>query len=404
MSIRAPIRRRRRPVGRIIGMVLLVMVVLAGFAAIGAYIGYRTAGFGHRIEFLSPPFGGKETVYILALGEDDTGCTKSKPRGLSDTIILTRVDLANKRVAALSIPRDIRVDLEGYGTVKINAAHVHGGPILAAIAVEQLVGIKPDYYIKTNLKGFRKSVDVLGGVEIDVEKNMHYTDRWGGLYIDLHKGLQVLNGEKAMEYVRFRHDALGDITRVQRQQKFLKVFVAKMLSPIKLPKLPWVVKALMDNVETDVTLRDAVCLAELAKETGLNEVQMATLPATPETIHGISYMVANADESNKVIQELFFPKPPMPKIEVLNGSGIPGAAQKVADVLKERGYEVMNIGNASSFDYASTELIAHRGEEGINELASIVNSGAVKRDENPSAKVDITVIVGRDCTLLSAGS
>jgi LCP family protein required for cell wall assembly len=396
--------RRARRAGSTIGIVLLVIIALIACAGIGAYIGYRTSGFGHRIEFLAPAFEGRDVVYILALGEDDTGCTKSKPRGLSDTVILVRVDFLNKRVAALSIPRDTKIALEGYGEIKINAAHVHGGPVLACMAVEQLTGIKPDYYVKTNLKGFRKSVDILGGVEIDVEKDMHYTDRWGGLYINLHKGRQVLNGEKAMEYVRFRHDKLGDITRVQRQQKFLKVFVATMLSPMKLPKLPWVVKALMDNVDTTLTVRDAVYLAEFAKGIRLSEVKMASLPETPQYIGGISYMIPDSEVTYKVVQELFFPKPPMPKLEVLNGTGIPGAAQKVAEALKERGYEVTAVGNAGSFEYASTELISHKGEAGVNQLASIVNSGAVKYDEDKSAKADITVIVGKDCTLISSGS
>jgi len=406
--------RRARRAGSIFGIVVLVIVGLIVCAGLGAYIGYRTSGFGHRIEFLAPPFDGKDVVYILALGEDDTGCNKSKPRGLSDTIILLRADFINKRVAAISIPRDTKIALEGYGEIKINAAHVHGGPVLASTAVEQLTGIKPDYYVKTNLKGFRKSVDILGGVELYVEKDMHYTDHWGGLYINLHKGRQLLNGEKAMEYVRFRHDKLGDITRMERQQKFLKAFVAKMLSPMKLPKLPWVMKAIMENVDTTLTVRDAVCLAELAKGISLSDVKMATLPATPESIHGVSYMIPDSEATYKVVQEIFFPKPPMPKIEVLNGSGIPGAAQKVADALKERGYEITAVGNAGSSDYASTELIGHKlarrslgevgGDEGVNQLASIVNSGAVKYDKNEAAKADITVIVGRDCALINQGS
>ena len=385
-------------------MVLLVLVALAAFAGLGAFIGYKTSGFGHRVEFLAPPFDGKDSVYILALGEDDTGCNKTKPRGLSDTIILLRADFANKRVAAISIPRDTKINLDPYGEMKINAAHVQGGPTLTAIAVEQLTGIKPDYYVKTNLKGFRKSVDILGGVEIDVEKNMHYNDNWGHLHIDLHKGRQLLNGEKAMEYVRFRHDKLGDITRMERQQKFLKVFVAKMLSPTKLPKLPFVVKALMDNVDTTLSVRDAVYLAEFAKNFSVSDVKMATLPATPEYIHGVSYMIPDENETYKVVQELFFPKPPMPRIEVLNGSGIPGAAQKVADALQQYGYEIIGVGNAGSFEYASTELISHKGEEGVNKLAGLVNGGAVKYDKDPAAKADITIIVGKDCALATSGS
>lgn len=399
MSIRRPARRRVNW-ALTIGLALVAAVAAL---ALGAYIGMRTNGFGHRVEILAPPFGGKTVVNILALGEDDTSISMKRPRGLTDTIMLMRVDFATRRVVGISIPRDTRVEIDGYAPMKINAVHVIGGPLMTASVVQQITGVKPDYFIKTNLKGFRKSVDILGGVELDVEKDMHYTDTWGHLYINLKKGRQMMNGEHAMEYVRFRHDALGDITRMQRQQKFLKAFVSKMLSPAKLVKLPWVMKALIDEVDTNVTVRDGVALAELAKQINLNSIKMATLPATPQRIGRISYMIQDTDKTQQVVQELFFPKPPMPKIEVLNGSGIPGAAQKVADTLKQYGYQITKTGNAESYKYESTEVISHKGDTGVSQLASIVNCGTVKQDENKTAKADITVIVGKDCTLLNSG-
>ena len=398
--------RERRGMGTV-GVVLLVLLTLIVAAGIGALLGYYIGGFkltGSITEAFEPPFGGKSTVYILVLGEDDTGGRK-KSRGLSDTIILASVDLDKKRVAALSIPRDTKVDLDGYGEVcKINAAHVYGGPTLTELAVERLIGMKPDYYVKTNTKGFSKSVDILGGVEIDVERNMRYTDRWGGLYINLKKGRQLLDGDKAMQYVRFRHDALGDIARIERQQKFLKALAEKALSPANLPKLPRIVGAILRNVETDLTPRDAIYLARFASRINLDEVEMATLPGTPRNIGGISYWIADPEQSAEVLQNLFFPRPAMPKIEVLNGSGVSGAAQTVADILKQYGYEVISIGNADSFDYATSQVISHNDDtEAIARVASIVNSSAVKHDQNASAKADITVIVGKDYALIGSG-
>jgi polyisoprenyl-teichoic acid--peptidoglycan teichoic acid transferase len=401
MTVRRVVYRSRPRWQSVIGWVFFSIVVLTGFAALGTYIGLRTKGFGHRVEFLAPAFGGKEVVYILAMGEDDTTITDKRPRGLTDTLILTKVDFTNKRIAAISIPRDTRIEMPGYVPMKINGAHVLGGPMLTVSAVQQITGVKPDYYVKTNLKGFRKSVDILGGVWIDVEKDMHYTDTWGHLYIDLKKGRQLMNGEHAMEYVRFRHDALGDITRMQRQQKFLKAFVARLLSPLKLPKLPWVVSALMAEVDTDMTTRDGIALAELAKGMDLNELKMATLPATPQRMGKISYMIQDVPKTQELVQQMFFPKPPMPKVEVLNGSGIPGAAQKVADALKQSGYVVTKVGNAGRFEYASTEVIGHKGEAGVTELAALVNSTTVKQVEDKTAIADVTVIVGRDCTLIN---
>ncbi|MGB9588176.1 MAG: LCP family protein, partial [Armatimonadota bacterium] len=223
-----------------------MVFVLVGAAALGAFIGYFTSqhfsGSGLK-EALSPPFGGKTLVNVLVLGEDNTGVSR-KGRGLTDTIMVVSIDLTSKQVAAISIPRDTRVDLNGYGGYqKINAAHVMGGPALTMCVVQQLIGVSPDYYVKLNVQGFKQMVDILGGVTIDVEKNMRYRDRSQNLYINLKKGVQVLDGEKAMQYVRFRHDAMGDIARIERQQKFVKALAKQALSPANFPKLPGALSA-----------------------------------------------------------------------------------------------------------------------------------------------------------------
>ena len=387
-------------------LVLFIVLVIGVCVAGGVLIGLYTSDFGHNIrQQLAPPFGGKSTVVILALGEDDTSRTDKKPRGLSDTIILMRADFTNKHVAAISIPRDTRIHLDGYaGECKINASHVYGGPTLTALAVEQLVGVKPEYYIKTNLKGFRKCVDILGGVEIDVEKNMRYNDNWGNLHINLKKGRQLLNGEQAMGYVRFRHDAMGDLTRIERQQKFLKALTQKALAPMNLPKLPRLMNAMIQNVDTDMTARDLLALAKLAEGMDLSTVNMAMLPGTPETIGGISYWIADPEQSAKVVSDVFFPPPPMPKVAVLNGSGIPGAAQKAAETLKQQGYEITSIENADSFKYKATEVICHVDSQESSYKIAVILNGIVKQEKDPNAKADVTVIIGSDYVAPSTGT
>ena len=387
-------------------MALFIILVVGGSIAAGVFLGLYTSSFGKEVrKQFAPPFAGRKEVVILVLGEDNTSRTDKKPRGLADTIIMMRADFTNKRVAAISIPRDTMIRLDGYADrCKINAAHVYGGPTLTAIAVQGLVGIKPDYYIKTNHEGLRKCVDILGGVEIDVEKNMRYNDNWGNLHINLKKGRQLLNGEQAMGYIRFRHDAMGDIARIERQQKFLKALTAKALSPTKLPKLPMIVNAMIQNVETDMTARDLLALAKLAEGMDLNTVDMAMLPGVPETIGGISYWIADTQQSSKVVNDLFFPAPPMPKVAVLNGSGTPGAAQKVAEALKQQGYEVTVVENAESFDHKSTEVISHMdSRESSYRIAAILN-GVVKQEKDPNAKADVTVIVGSDWVSSSSGT
>ncbi|MCL6518924.1 MAG: LCP family protein [Armatimonadetes bacterium] len=393
-------------------LVLLIILCFAAAVGLGTLLGYYTthSGFSHKVkEIIEPPFDGKKTVRILVIGEDDTGKRNETKRGLSDSIIIASIDFDKQQVAALSIPRDTRVDLNGYGGMqKINAAHVFGGPMLTRLAVAQLTGIEADYYIKTNTKGFKKCVDILGGVEIDVEKNMRYIDKWGGLYINLEKGRQVLDGEHAMQYVRFRHDALGDISRIQRQQKFLRALVKKAVSPINLPKLPRLISTMLENVETDMTPRDLVALAKLASKLDLSQVEMETLPGAPQNINGISYWIADSQKTAEVVAKLFFRQDTTPipaKIEVLNGSGVQGVAKKVAESLKQSGYEITSVGNAPSFNYTTSEIVCRmRTDKAARHVAEVTGISVIRRETDESVGADLTIIIGKDRALAFQGT
>lgn len=244
-------------------------------------------------------FPGKEKLNILFLGLDE-----DMDPSRTDTIILANLSLKNPQLNLLSIPRDTQVKIPGRGMDKINAAHVYGGNELTTKTVENFLGISLDYYVLTNLKGFREIVDLLGGVELEVEKRMRYRDRRGGLYINLYPGKQKLDGEKAMEYVRFRHDAEGDIGRIERQQKFIQAVYEQMLQPAKLVKIPGIIYQLRKNVETNLALPQMVELASLAKKVEQVKIKRATIPGTPVSIRGISYWQSDKGETEKIVNEL----------------------------------------------------------------------------------------------------
>ncbi|MHB0912054.1 MAG: LCP family protein [Armatimonadota bacterium] len=378
-------------------IIFLVIVLSAGLGVIlGTY--YPQSGlFGAVKDVWRPPFGGQKLVRILVIGEDNTGGNKEKPRGLSDTIMLVSLDLEANRVTALSVPRDTMVEIPGHGTVKINAAHVIGGVPLVSQMVEEITGVHPDYYMKTDSEGFKKCVDILGGVEIDVEKNMHYDDNWGHLHINLKKGRQVLSGVDAMGYVRFRHDAMGDITRVERQRKFLMALAKKTLEPGSLPKLPKIVAELNKHVETNLSPKDLLALAKLPEKIDLSTVKTETLPGAPQNIGGASYWIADPERMRELINELFFSRvlPGLPTVEVLNGSGVSGTAGRVAEALRSRGYEVKGVGNADSFDYETSRVVCHRSDlAGVESITDLL--GVPVSEELSEGGADVTVIVGKD--------
>jgi len=268
-------RKRLRKWWRLLGvLVLCSLFVGAAYVAAQQYIlpwlyfgspaGPEAEAKGERLNF-------------LLLGSDArTGETKAR----ADTIIFAAADTNEKRLALLSIPRDTRVEIPGHGRDRINAATVYGGPELARDTVARLLGQPIDYYVMTNYEGFKEIVDILGGVTIDVEKDMyHYDPQEGGRYtINLKKGVQRLNGEQALMYVRYRGDPLGDIARVQRQQKFLMALADEILKPATIIKLPRLIPAIKRCVETDMPLTKMLALARMARNVDDVQIVAATLP------------------------------------------------------------------------------------------------------------------------------
>ncbi len=187
--------------------IAILLVILIGSAigiAVGTFLAVvlpsmRATGTGFS-DIMQAAFHGQRYVRILMIGEDDTSKRNANGNGLSDTLAVIAIDTQTKDIRAISIPRDTMVQIPGHGTCKINAAHVFGGPELTRQVVKSLLGIENiDYYIKTNTAGLRGLVDLVGGVYIVVEKDMHYVDRRGGLYINLKASpeKQLLNGRQA---------------------------------------------------------------------------------------------------------------------------------------------------------------------------------------------------------------
>ncbi len=219
----------------------------------------------------------------------------------SDSLIVVSIDRATKKIAMVSIPRDSLVDIPKHGKDKINSANALGGADLARETVEDLLGIEIPYYVKTNFDGFKEIVDTLGGVDLEVEKRMYYPAEG----INLRPGMQRLDGSKALAYVRFRHDALGDITRTQRQQKFLAALAGEMLQASTIIKLPRLVPQLMDAVETNLGVKDAIFLTRAASNLKANNIVTATLPGSFFNYKGASYWKVDEAKTKVVLSELF---------------------------------------------------------------------------------------------------
>jgi len=341
------------------------------------------------------PFGGSRQVNVLVLGVDNV----KRTGGLSDTIIVASFDFENERIAAMSIPRDFRVQIPGYGYNKINAAYSLGGLELSIETVERLMQAaggrtrRIDHHMACSFQGFKRTVDAMGGVDIDVEKRMRYRDRSQGLYINLRPGLQRLNGEQALGYVRYRHTD-SDLHRIVRQQKFLREAARQALQPARIARLPVVLATVVKNVETDMTAKDLHTIRKLVEKVGADNVEMVQLPGVPAMDDGVSYL----DPQWSVISRLlaYVVDNQGPRVEVLNGTSQEGLGRRCADRLLASGYEVTVIANAT-YMHDSSRVIDHVGwPKQAQRIARLLNCGRVSTDGKPSRWADITVIVGRD--------
>ncbi|MBI2848818.1 MAG: LCP family protein [Chloroflexi bacterium] len=271
-----------------------------------------------------PQWSGKERVNLLLLGTDQRPDERGQP-SRTDTMLVVTIDPRNKTAGLLSIPRDLWASIplgKQGGTLegKITTAHFYGdlykypggGIALAKKAVEQNLGINIQYAARVDFDSFERIIDTLGGVMVDVEtplKDDEYpTPDYGTKRIFIPAGLQHLNGEKALEYVRSRHQD-SDFGRMKRQQQVILSIREKALQLNLLPVLPKLINDFKDAIVTDLSPVDMLALARLGKDIDHQKIVMRSIDtccvAPILTIQGEEALLINKAQLGKVIKEIF---------------------------------------------------------------------------------------------------
>jgi LCP family protein required for cell wall assembly len=226
----------------------------------------------------------------------------------TDTMLLVRFLPDNHQVNVLSIPRDTLVRLPGVGVAKIDSTNWRGGIKLAATTISrQLENVPIDRYIRISRNGFIHLVDALGGIEVTVPKKMDYVDKTQHLNIHFLPGKQLLNGQHLEEYVRFRHDKLGDIGRVQRQQEVLKAIQRTLLQPQTLAKLPTLLRIAQENIDTDLSLDEMLALAHAVLTNDRERNNFLMLPGrySRRDEYSRSYWIENTTAASPILARYF---------------------------------------------------------------------------------------------------
>ena len=325
------------------------------------------------------------------------GCDEIENHGRADTIVFLSISPKTKDALILSIPRDTRVEIPGRGMDKINHAYAFGGEKLISETVNSFLDVPLHFYAVVDFEGFVSIIDGLGGVEIDIEKEMHYVDKAGGVDINLYPGKQILNGEKALEYIRFRYDKLGDLGRIKRQQKLAVALIKKMMNFDSIIKIPQLLEGIKEYIATNIKVQDVIALANLFKGVNQEKFRIETVHGNPVYIEGVSYLKPDVEEVQQRVKSLIYGKNSGVKVEVLNGNGMAGVAHKIAKELELQGFEVVNIANADNFDYQKTRIIVYSKRVNLdNEFKRLFNDFEIVKRYQTQDGPDLVIILGKD--------
>lgn len=362
-------------------------------------------------------FPGRDRVVILCVGLDRNIFVSRDPKlrhlvgqpytknARADVLMVVGLDLKQKTVGVLSIPRDTRVRLPGRQSYsKINEAHAVGGMDYTREAVAEFLGTPIDYAVVIRQEALAAVVDALGGVQVQVKKDMHYDDNWGQLHIHLKAGDQTLNGAQAVGYMRFRKDEEGDLGRIRRQQEVIQRLASRAKDPTVILKADPVIQAIREHVQTDLNPQQQLALAHLFHRMEPGAVRTVSLPIeATRTIRGVSYVVADDERKPAVVRWLLQGDPdgmnPLIRVDLRNASGSRATYQRVYQLLRRWGFRVVRRGRVPGDPTERTRVVQHSklvgaGRRVLQKLG--LRSEVEKDDQGEPGQADVTLYVGQD--------
>lgn len=334
--------------------------------------------------------------------------TLNSLEGLSDSMMLLRFNPSTQQLVVLSLPRDTRTHVDGVGLTKLNEANAVGGPALAARSTSDLLGgVGIDRYVRINVLGVEKLIDALGGVKVYVPQDMHYQDDSQHLYINLKQGEHQLNGAQAVQFLRFRYDAYGDIGRVQRQQMFLRALREQTLKPSTLSRLPQILSVIQSNLDTNLSVEELIALAGFASQSNRSNMQMLMLPGNfSGGEFSASYWLPKQEQIKTMVQQYFGVVAPNftaaepsnhVKIAIQDSTEKAAVVEKLIGNLGSAGYGDIFVDEPWSEPLAVTQIIAQQGDVDKAEMIQkTLGFGEVLVESTGSLQSDITIRLGAD--------
>lgn len=252
-----------------------------------------------------------DEVFFLLVGVDTSDVTKVKVdkyggTGIrSDTMILCKVNFNDGSIRMMSLPRDSRVPIKG-SLDKLNHAHSYGGMKLLMKTIRDFTNLDVDYYVRVDYRAVKNLVDAIGGVTVDIPKRMYKIDTTKGheYLIDFEPGVQKLDGENSILFLRYRDYTDGDIDRVKMQQYFLTEMIKQTLEPRNILRLPKILDVYSKYVDTNLPKNIIYSGISMAGKLDKENIETTTLPGEFLELESSYWKVYKAG-AEKVIEEYF---------------------------------------------------------------------------------------------------
>ena len=428
-------------VGRVLLAFALVLAIAAGAIGVQSILTHNNPFATAMNDFPVIPAPQtefhKDRIAVLLLGIDYDYNAKDEEfsaNARTDTIKAVALNLPtpanpNGSVSILSVPRDTDVIFASGHEDKINSAYggYNGNTAAAAHNSEKVIanflGIPGfDRYITLRIDATKDLIDALGGIDVVPDETMNYDDNWGHLHIHFIGGKKYhMNGDQAVSYSRFRHDACSDPCRIKRQDQVIKLTIAKLKNDkfndlMHISQLLGIVRR---NVYTDLSDQEMLSLAWAFQHVDLSHVDTEQVPYVADKVLSCcgDVLIADVAAKNTLVKKMFLTlpagaavdpaavakiDPSTIHIDVRNGSGVRGQGAKMAAQLRKIGFLIASVGNADSFSYPATEIHVHStatplaGERIRAALAMKTATVQPDATSNPAFASDVTVIVGRD--------
>lgn len=425
-------KKKKGKIKKVLLLILLILIILIGVFAYkvhkngGGSSGMIATILGHDEETVNK----LPKLYCLLLG---------KSQNLTDTLILASYDPKTQEAAMLSIPRDTFIgESKSSATAwdKINAVYQTGAENVLE-DVRNLTGIDVKYYVMVDTEALKVLVDKIGGVTFNVPIDMKYDDRKQNLHINLKAGEQLLDGDKAEQVVRFRHNNNGstypesygieDIGRMRTQRAFLTALAKQTLVPANITKIPDFIDIAKNYVETNLDFDAIKDYVPYAINFNMDNLKTDKLPGIAEVANGVWIYSAYEEETKKVVNELFYTRTNTNtenngedgntisntttsesasstaqsvdkskiNIEVLNGSGNNTNLKEVVAELKAAGYNVNKTGKTTTTSITTAIGRKEIDDEIKEDIKNIIDTDNITTGQE-SGNTHVTIILGTD--------